>query len=100
MTVVNDLMNRFLQLKANVRPGMRCLDIAGGTGDISRLLAKDAGITGQVWLTDINGSMLGVSSDRLLDEGLMLPVAHANAPKTAIPVIIFNIVRVAFSCAT
>jgi demethylmenaquinone methyltransferase/2-methoxy-6-polyprenyl-1,4-benzoquinol methylase len=42
--VMNDLMSaglhrvwkRFLQLKANVRPGYRCLDIAGGTGDISR----------------------------------------------------------------
>ena len=87
--VMNDLMSaglhrvwkRFLQLKASVRPGMRCLDIAGGTGDVSRLLARDAGPGGQVWLTDINGSMLGVGRDRLLDEGMMLPVAQCDAEK-------------------
>ncbi len=102
--VMNDLMSvglhrawkRFLQLKAGVRPGWRCLDIAGGTGDISRLLAKDAGPTGQVWLTDINGSMLGVGRDRLLNEGLMLPVAQCDAEKLPFPDNHFDLVTVAF----
>jgi demethylmenaquinone methyltransferase/2-methoxy-6-polyprenyl-1,4-benzoquinol methylase len=102
--LMNDLMSaglhrvwkRFLQLKANVRPGMRCLDIAGGTGDISRLLAQDAGPAGQVWLTDINGSMLGVGRDRLLDEGLMLPVAQCDAEKLPFPDGYFDLVTVAF----
>jgi demethylmenaquinone methyltransferase/2-methoxy-6-polyprenyl-1,4-benzoquinol methylase len=102
--VMNDLMSagmhrvwkRFLQLKANVRPGMRCLDIAGGTGDVSRLLAKDAGPNGQVWLTDINGSMLGVGRDRLLDEGMMLPVAQCDAEKLPFPDDFFDLVTVAF----
>jgi demethylmenaquinone methyltransferase / 2-methoxy-6-polyprenyl-1,4-benzoquinol methylase len=102
--VMNDLMSvgmhrawkRFLQLKANVRPGMRCLDIAGGTGDVSRLLASDAGPTGQVWLTDINGSMLGVGRDRLLDEGTMLPVAQCDAEKLPFPEGYFDLVTVAF----
>ncbi|TCJ12928.1 bifunctional demethylmenaquinone methyltransferase/2-methoxy-6-polyprenyl-1,4-benzoquinol methylase UbiE [Parasulfuritortus cantonensis] len=102
--VMNDLMSaglhrvwkRFLQLKANVRPGMRCLDIAGGTGDVSRLLASDTGPTGQVWLTDINGSMLGVGRDRLLDEGVMLPVAQCDAEKLPFPDGYFDLVTVAF----
>jgi len=102
--VMNDLMSaglhrvwkRFLQLKANVRPGYRCLDIAGGTGDISRLLARDAGPTGQVWLTDINGSMLGVGRDRLLDEGMMLPVAQCDGEKLPFPDNYFDLVTVAF----
>ncbi len=102
--VMNDLMSagmhrvwkRFLQLKANVRPGMRCLDIAGGTGDVSRLLATDAGPSGQVWLTDINGSMLGVGRDRLLDEGMMLPVAQCDAEKLPFPDDYFDLVTVAF----
>jgi demethylmenaquinone methyltransferase/2-methoxy-6-polyprenyl-1,4-benzoquinol methylase len=102
--VMNDLMSagmhrvwkRFLQLKANVRPGMRCLDIAGGTGDVSRLLAKDAGPSGQVWLTDINGSMLSVGRDRLLDEGMMLPVAQCDAEKLPFPDDYFDLVTVAF----
>jgi demethylmenaquinone methyltransferase/2-methoxy-6-polyprenyl-1,4-benzoquinol methylase len=102
--VMNDLMSaglhrvwkRFLQLKANVRPGYRCLDIAGGTGDISRLLASDAGPSGQVWLTDINGSMLGVGRDRMLDEGMMLPVAQCDAEKLPFPDAYFDLVTVAF----
>jgi demethylmenaquinone methyltransferase/2-methoxy-6-polyprenyl-1,4-benzoquinol methylase len=102
--LMNDLMSaglhrlwkRFLQLKAGVRPGWRCLDIAGGTGDVARLLASDAGPGGQVWLTDINGSMLGVGRDRLLDEGLMLPVAQCDAEKLPFPPDYFDLVTVAF----
>ncbi len=102
--VMNDLMSaglhrgwkRFLQLKANFRPGWRCLDIAGGTGDIARLLAQDAGPSGQVWLTDINGSMLGVGRDRLLDEGRLLPVAQCDAEKLPFPDGYFDLVTVAF----
>jgi demethylmenaquinone methyltransferase/2-methoxy-6-polyprenyl-1,4-benzoquinol methylase len=102
--VMNDLMSaglhrawkRFLQLKAGVRPGWRCLDIAGGTGDIARLLAQDAGPSGQVWLTDINGSMLGVGRDRLLDEGMLLPVAQCDAEKLPFPDAYFDLVTVAF----
>ena len=102
--VMNDLMSaglhrvwkRFLQLRAGVRPGWRCLDIAGGTGDVARLLAQDAGPGGEVWLTDINGSMLGVGRDRLLDDGLLLPVAQCDAEKLPFPDGYFNLVTVAF----
>jgi demethylmenaquinone methyltransferase/2-methoxy-6-polyprenyl-1,4-benzoquinol methylase len=41
--------------------------------------------TGEVWLTDINGSMLGVGRDRMLDKGLMLPVAQCDAEKLPFP---------------
>jgi len=102
--VMNDLMSlglhriwkRFAALQAAVRPGARILDIAGGTGDVSRLLAKDAGPTGEVWLTDINGSMLGVGRDRLLDEGLALPVAQCDAEHLPFPTGYFDLVTVAF----
>jgi len=101
---MNDLMSmglhrvwkRFLALHARIRPGYKVLDIAGGTGDIARLLAQEAGPTGEVWLTDINGSMLGVGRDRMLDKGLMLPVAQCDAEKLPFPSDYFDLVTVAF----
>lgn len=102
--VMNDLMSlglhrlwkQFLRLRAGVRPGARILDIAGGTGDISRLLAKDAGPTGEIWLTDINASMLGIGRDRLLDEGCRISAAQCDAEKLPFPDNHFDLVTVAF----
>ena len=64
---------------AAVQPGMKVLDIAGGTGDLARAFAERAGPTGRVVLTDINEAMLRVGRDRLLDGGLVLPTAACDA---------------------
>ena len=64
---------------ANVQPGAQVLDIAGGTGDLARAFARQAGDNGRVVLTDINEAMLRVGRDRLLDEGLVLPTAACDA---------------------
>ena len=85
--VMNDVMSvglhrvwkAFTIGRAAVRPGMRVLDIAGGTGDLARAFAKRVGSTGEVWLTDINESMLSVGRDRLLDRGVVVPTAIADA---------------------
>ena len=73
--VMNDFMSagmhrvwkRFTLDTAGVRPGQKVLDIAGGTGDLARGWAKRVGRSGEVWLTDINSSMLTVGRDRLAD---------------------------------
>ncbi|HET8597460.1 MAG TPA: bifunctional demethylmenaquinone methyltransferase/2-methoxy-6-polyprenyl-1,4-benzoquinol methylase UbiE [Castellaniella sp.] len=102
--VMNDLMSgglhrvwkAFTVGRAQVRPGMRVLDIAGGTGDLARAFARRAGPTGQVWLTDINDSMLRVGRDRLLDRGLVTPVAVCDAECLPFPDQYFDRVSVAF----
>ena len=102
--VMNDLMSgglhrvwkHFTLNTAGVKPGDKVLDIAGGTGDLSRGWAQRVGKTGEVWLTDINSSMLTVGRDRLLDEGIMLPVALADGEKLPFPDNYFNLVSVAF----
>jgi demethylmenaquinone methyltransferase/2-methoxy-6-polyprenyl-1,4-benzoquinol methylase len=102
--IMNDLMSvglhriwkRFMALRAGVRPGMRVLDIAGGTGDIAQALARDAGPTGEVWLTDINDSMLAVGRDRMADRGLLLPVAVCDAEQLPFADNSFDRVTVAF----
>src|SRR5450830_938285 len=102
--VMNDLMSAglhrawkiFTIAKAGVRPGFKVLDIAGGTGDLAKAFAKQAGPTGEVWLTDINESMLRVGRDRLLNRGLMTPTLLCDAEKLPFPDNYFDRVSVAF----
>ncbi len=102
--VMNDVMSAglhrwwkmFTVRHANVRPGMKVLDIAGGTGDLALKFARQAGPTGQVWLTDINGAMLRVGRDRMLDEGLLLPVAQCDGEKLPFADNFFDVITVAF----
>src|SRR3974390_1135843 len=64
--LMNDLMSfglhrlwkSFAAERAGVRPGDRVLDVAGGSGDLAVALARRAGSSGEIWLTDINNSML------------------------------------------
>jgi len=90
------LWKRFTLGTAGVRAGQKVLDIAGGTGDLARGWAKRVGRSGEVWLTDINSSMLTVGRDRLADEGVLLPVALADAEKLPFPDNYFDLVSVAF----
>lgn len=102
--VMNDLMSaglhrawKFFTIETSgVRTGNKVLDIAGGTGDLTRAFAKKVGATGEVWLTDINSSMLSVGRDRLLDEGVLVPVAQCDAEKLPFPDNHFDVVSVAF----
>ena len=102
--VMNDLMSaglhqlwkKFTIEIANVRPGQRVLDVAGGTADLSAAFARRVGKDGQVWLTDINNAMLGVGRDRLLDQGIIAPVAQCDAEKLPFPDNYFDVVTVAF----
>lgn len=90
------LWKHFTVDTSGVRPGQRVLDIAGGSGDLSKLFARKVGRSGQVILTDINASMLGVGRDRMLDEGLSVPAAQCDAEKLPFPSNYFDCVSVAF----
>lgn len=91
--VMNDLMSlgihhlwkRFTVELSHVRPGQFVLDLAGGSGDLTRLLAKKVGDTGQVVLADINEAMLTVGRDRLLDEGLYKNIDFVQGNAQCLP---------------
>lgn len=102
--VMNDLMSgglhrlwkAFTVAQAGIRPGCKVLDIAAGTGDLTRAFAKKAGPTGEVWHTDINESMLRVGRDRLINEGFVLPSLICDAERLPFPDNYFDRVSVAF----
>ena len=92
------LWKRFAIELSGVRSGNRVLDIAGGTGDLTRKFSHLVGPTGQVVLADINASMLKVGRDRLLDLGVAgnVEFVQADAEKLPFPDNHFNLVSVAF----
>jgi len=102
--LMNDLMSaglhrlwkRFAIEQSLVRPGDRVLDVAGGTADLARQFARRVGASGEVVLTDINASMLKIGRDRLLDDGVITPVAQCDAEKLPFPADHFDCVSVAF----
>lgn len=102
--LMNDVMSagmhrgwkRFAVEISGVRGGDKVLDIAGGSGDLSKLFAKKVGNEGQVILTDINASMLSVGRDRMLDAGLQVPALQCDAEKLPFPDQYFDCVIVAF----
>ncbi len=102
--LMNDLMSgglhrawKFFAIgQAKVRPGYKVLDLAGGTGDLAKAFAKQAGEKGEVWHTDINESMLRVGRDRLLDRGVITPTLICDAEKIPFPDNYFDIITVAF----
>ena len=101
---MNDLMSlgmhrlwkRFAIAMADVRPGQRVLDVASGSGDLALAFAKRAGASGQVIMTDINGAMLAVGRDKVLDHGRIAPPAICNGERLPFPDDLFDCVTVAF----
>ena len=102
--VMNDLMSvglhrawkAYTLLVANPRIGDKVLDIAGGTGDLSKAFSSKVGLSGEVVHTDINLSMLKVGQDRLRDWGYVLPTVVCDAESLPFATNYFDHVCVAF----
>ncbi len=104
--IMNDLMSfglhrlwkRHTVSIAKLRPGSKVLDLAGGTGDVSKLLSKSMKGTGTVVLSDINQSMLMLGRDRFIDENMAdnIICVQANAQYLPFPDYEFDLVTIAF----
>jgi len=102
--LMNDLMSlglhrvwkRFTLGMSGVREGSRVLDVASGSGDLAAAFARRVGVSGEVWMTDINPAMLAVGRDKLIDEGIFAPLALCDAEKLPFPDGRFDCVSVAF----
>jgi len=104
--LMNDLMSfgihrlwkRYFVGTTQVNPGIRVLDLAGGTGDIAALLKPRLGKTGTLILGDINGQMLRVGRRRMINRGLVAGFDHVqcNAESLPFPEHSFDLVTMAF----
>lgn len=91
--LMNDLMSfglhrlwkRFALSQTGLKPGQRALDVAGGTGDLTRGLAKQVGKTGRVVLADINAAMLEHGREKLVDAGVAGNVDYVQADAENLP---------------
>jgi demethylmenaquinone methyltransferase/2-methoxy-6-polyprenyl-1,4-benzoquinol methylase len=91
--VMNDLMSlgihriwkRIAIQLSHVRYGEQVLDLAGGTGDMTRLFRDRVGERGRVVLSDINAEMLKRGRDRLIDEGIVDNVGYAQIDAEKLP---------------
>jgi demethylmenaquinone methyltransferase/2-methoxy-6-polyprenyl-1,4-benzoquinol methylase len=82
---VHRLWKRDFVRKARLRPGMKCLDVAGGTADIAMLMAEEIGEKGKVTVFDINKEMLDVGKDRVIDRGFIGPINFTQGNAEDIP---------------
>jgi len=102
--LMNDLMSfglhrgwkSFTVELSGIRPGMRVLDLAGGTGDLARRFAERVGPLGIVVHTDINGAMLAEGRDKLIDAGIVLPTVQCDAEALPFASRAFDCVSIGF----
>lgn len=104
--VMNDVMSfgihrlwkRYTIDCSGVRSGMKVLDLAGGTGDLTAQFSRRVGPTGEVVLADINEAMLEVGKDKLRNLGIVSNVSYqqANAEELLFEDDTFDIITIAF----
>lgn len=70
---------------SHVRSGHMVLDIAGGTGDLTKGFSKKVGPEGLVYLADINNSMLTMGRNKLLDQGFVQNIFYVQANAETLP---------------
>lgn len=91
--VMNDVMSfgihrlwkKIAMSSTGLKKGQRALDVAGGTGDLTRYLSKQVGPTGEVIISDINADMLEQGRRRLIDKGIAGNVKFVEADAEDLP---------------
>ncbi len=102
--IMNDVMSfglhriwkQFTFFTSNIKKGDKVLDIAGGTGDMTKGFKQIVGDSGEVWHTDINSSMLKEGQKRLINQGIITPSSICDAEKLPFKDKYFDTVCISF----
>ncbi len=103
--LMNDLMSfgihrlwkRITIETSGIREDFKVLDLAGGTGDMVKLLRSKISEKGSIILSDINWSMLEEGRNRLIDEGIEnVQLAQIDAQYLPFEANTFDLITIAF----
>ncbi|GJL83621.1 MAG: ubiquinone/menaquinone biosynthesis C-methyltransferase UbiE [marine bacterium B5-7] len=104
--VMNDAMSfgihrvwkHFAVTQSGLKRGDSVLDVAAGSGDLSRAFVDQVGDTGRVVMTDINPAMLDRGRDSMLDHGVLKPLQYCitDAENLCFDDNTFNCVSISF----
>lgn len=104
--IMNDIMSfglhriwkRIAVFLSNIKKTDKVLDLAGGTGDIAKLLASKLGPQGKLVLADINSAMLEIGRDNLINHNLSsnTDCVQLNAESLPFAENSFNLVTMGF----
>ncbi len=82
---------------SSLRDNFKVLDLAGGTGDMVKLMRNKISNQGSIILSDINWSMLKEGRDRLIDQGIEdVQIAQIDAQHLPFKENTFDLVTIAF----
>ena len=82
---------------SGLRDSFKVLDLAGGTGDMVKLMRSKISNQGSIILSDINWSMLKEGRDKLIDQGIEdVQIAQIDAQHLPFKENTFDLVTIAF----
>ena len=82
---------------SGLRDNFKVLDLAGGTGDMVKLMRSKISNQGSIILSDINWSMLKEGRDKLIDQGIEdVQIAQIDAQHLPFKENTFDLVTIAF----
>ena len=82
---IHKLWKRFAVNLCGIRKDFHVLDLACGTGDITKLVYEKLGKHGHVTLCDINETMLNHGRDNLINKGIIKNIDYIRANAESLP---------------
>ena len=82
---IHKLWKRFTVNLCSIRKDFHVLDLACGTGDITKLVYEKLGKYGHVTLCDINENMLNQGRDNLINKGIIKNIDYIRANAESLP---------------
>ena len=95
---IHRLWKQYVVHISGLKRGDRVLDLAGGTGDMTRLIAPRVGDTGNITICDLSHEMISMGRNRLLERGIFKNVRYIQGDAEDLPFIknSFDLVDIAF----